>query len=173
MSTFVPVKAGFAGQSLPSKVYPTVVAHLNYDLLQRGESNWYGVENTAFRTFWEAGDFYVGEYVNSLDEYINSWAMTSNPVKDGYVSDWDDYEKILHHTLVPMLKDRDLPVILTASPSMFNASTRQFYNLLKMISVMFEDLHVPAFYLAYQPVLSLYANGLTTGMYIYTCAYAF
>ncbi|KAH7344161.1 actin family [Rhizoctonia solani] len=66
------------------------------------------------------------------------------PIEHGIVTNWDDMEKIWHHT---------------------------FYNELRvapeehpMTQIMFETFNAPAFYVAIQAVLSLYASGRTTGI---------
>ena len=51
------------------------------------------------------------------------------------------------------------PVLLTEAP--FNPRK----NRERMIEIMMESYQVPAFYVAIQAVLSLYAAGVTTGNY--------
>merc|ERR1719347_27845 len=101
-------------------------------------------------------DFYVGDEAQSR----RGICRLKYPIEHGIINSWDDMEKIWDHTFQNELRvdPEEHPVLLTEAP--LNPKS----NREKMITTMFETFNVPAFYVAIQAVLSLYASGRTTGI---------
>jgi actin len=134
-------KAGFAGDEAPRSVFPSIVGRPKYRQQLAGGSN---------------KDAYVGDEACAKAGVL----ILKYPIEHGIVTNWDDMEKIWHHTFYNELRvdPAEHPVLLTEAPMNPKA------NREKMIQLMFETFNVPSFYVGIQAVLSLYSSGRTTGI---------
>lgn len=119
------MQAGFAGDEQPRAVFPSIVGRPRHAGVMVGP----GVK-----------DSYIGEEALSRRGTLT----LRYPIEHGIVTNWDDLERLWHHTFHNELRvaPEDQPVLLT-EPPWGPKSSRE-----KMTQIMFEVFNTPAMYVS-------------------------
>jgi len=139
------VKCGFAGANFPTAIFPAMVGR---PILRYEES----VDNVEIK------DIMVGDEAAKL----RSMLQITYPMDNGIVRNWDDAKHVWNYTFFERLKinPKECKIMLTEPPM------NPMQNREKMVTVMFEEYGFQACYIAIQAVLTLYAQGLLTGVVV-------
>ncbi|KAK1170178.1 hypothetical protein AOXY_G6968 [Acipenser oxyrinchus oxyrinchus] len=135
------MKAGFADQDLPTTIFPTVIGWPKYKEVMNGR-------------------FEREAYIGHDAQHMRGVLSLKYPMQHGIIQNWDEIEKIWHHTFHHQLcvDPEEHPVLLT------EAVLNPQENRRRMVEIMFETFHVPLTYVALQAVLALLATGRSTGV---------
>lgn len=140
------VKCGYAGSNFPAHIFPSMVGRPTIRAVNKiGDI--------------EVKDLMVGDEASTL----RSMLEISYPMENGMVRNWEDMCHVWDYTFGPKKMNID-PVntkILLTEPPLNPLKNRE-----KMIEVMFEKYGFHSTYIAIQAVLTLYAQGLISGVVI-------
>lgn len=140
------VKCGYAGSNFPSHIFPSMVGRPIIRAVNKiGDI--------------EVKDLMVGDEASALRSLLE----LNYPMENGVVRNWEDMCHVWDYTFGPKKMDID-PTnakILLTEPPMNPTKNRE-----KMIQVMFEKYGFAGAYVAIQAVLTLYAQGLLSGVVV-------
>ena len=126
----------------PRARFPTVVGH---------------VKETGVTRCYELAPR-IGD--QALERRVGDCLRLSRPSLSHVDVNWDDMEKIWHHTFYQELRvTPDECFVLLTEPPLNPKANRE-----RMTQIMFETFGVQGMYLSVQAVLALYASGRTTGV---------
>lgn len=138
------VKCGFAGSNFPSHIFPSLVGRP----ILRSQAK---VGDITLK------DVHVGDEASELRAMLE----VNYPMDNGIVRNWDDMRIVWGHTWEKLgIDPKDCKVLLTEPPM------NPMKNRSKLIQEMFETFEFEGVYVAVQAVLTLYAQGLLTGVVI-------
>jgi actin-related protein len=137
------LKAGIAGNDIPRAVFPSVVGRPKQVSIIIGPK-------------------YKEHYIGDEAQLRRGVLLLHYPIEHGIVTNWEEMEKIWHHAFYSelLVAPEEHPVFLT------ECALNPKANREKMTTIMFEIFNVPAMYIGFPPVLSLYATGRTTGIVV-------
>jgi actin-related protein 2 len=142
------VKCGYAGDNFPAHIFPSMVGRPI--IRSQDKANTGGVE---------LKDVMVGDEASENRSLLD----IKYPLDKGIVKDWNDavilWEYIFFTKLgIPRDRTHEYYVLLTEPPQ------NPKLNREKMVQVMFDTFGFGAVYIGIQAVLTLYAQGLVTGV---------
>ncbi|RUS78487.1 hypothetical protein EGW08_013734 [Elysia chlorotica] len=140
------VKCGFAGSNFPAHIFPSLVGRPI-------------IRSTAKVGNIEIKDLMIGEEASEL----RSMLEVNYPMENGIVRNWEDMTHLYDYTFGPekMNLDTQNSRVLLTEPPMNPMKNRE-----KMIELMFEKYQFHSCHIAIQAVLTLYAQGLVTGVVV-------
>ncbi|KAK7103797.1 actin-related protein 2 [Littorina saxatilis] len=140
------VKCGYAGSNFPAHIFPSLVGRPI-------------IRSTAKVGNIEVKDLMVGDEASQL----RSMLEVNYPMDNGIVRNWEDMIHVYDHTFGPdrLNVDTQKARILLTEPPMNPMKNRE-----KMVEVMFEKYKFDSVHIAIQAVLTLYAQGLLTGVVV-------
>lgn len=140
------VKCGYAGTNFPTHIFPSLVGRPIIRATNRvGDI--------------EVKDLMVGDEASNL----RSMLELNYPMENGIIRSWDDMCHLWDYTFGKSkmnINPKECKILLTEPPM------NPIKNREKMIEVMFERYQFSSAYVAIQAVLTLYAQGLLTGVVV-------
>ena len=139
------VKVGYAGSNFPEHVFPSIIGR------------------PILRAEERLGQHLIKDImVGDEAEAVRSYLQITQPLEHGIVKDWDDMKHLWDYTFDQKLRiDPAGRKVLLTEPPMNPKRNRE-----RMAQVMFEEYGFGGVYVAIQAVLTLYAQGLTTGVVV-------
>ena len=136
-------KAGLSGDDAPISVFPSIIGRPRHKGVMVGMGQ-------------------PGCFVGDAAWSKRGICSMKSPIDCGVVDNWDDVEKLWHHTFYNELRcaPEEHSVLLTESPS------NPPRNREKSTQIMFETFSVPSMYLVNTATLTLYAAAKTTGIVV-------
>jgi actin-related protein 2 len=140
------VKTGYAGSNFPEFVFPSIVGRPILRVEERDAAA------------GEIKDIMVGTEAAELRNYL----QVTQPMEHGIVKDFADMRHVWNYTFDEKLRidPRGRKILLT-EPPMNPKRNRE-----EMCQIMFEEYGFEGVYVAIQAVLTLYAQGLQTGVVV-------
>ncbi|KAH8926182.1 Actin/actin-like protein [Atractiella rhizophila] len=145
------IKAGYAGQNFPTHTFPSIVGR---PILRAEERS-----SLSASTNMPIQDIMFGDLASTYRSYL----QITQPLEHGIVRNWSDMRLLFDYTFQEKFKlgqggCKDKKILLTEPP--FNPKR----NREQMFEEMIEHFGFEGVYVAIQAVLTLYAQGLQTGL---------
>lgn len=146
------VKCGYAGANFPAHIFPSIVGRPIIRAVNK-------IGDIDVKQELCIRDLMIGDEASKLRSLLE----INYPMNNGIVRNWEDMCHVWDYTFGKEKLDinpRECKILLTEPP--MNPTT----NREKMIEVMFEKYQFAGVYIAVQAVLTLYAQGLISGVVV-------
>jgi len=142
------VKVGYAGQNFPSSIFPSMIGR---PILRAEE---------AVSDSIELKEVMCGDEAALVRHSLD----IKYPVENGIVRNWEDMEQLWNYKFYEklMINPKDNKILLTEPPQ------NPLKNREKLVETMFETYGFHATNISIQAMLTLYAQGLLTGVVVDT-----
>ena len=138
------VKCGFAGDNFPSHIFPSIIGRP----VLRSEERVMDIE---------LKDIMIGDECTAARDMLE----TSYPISNGIVKNWEDMEHLYNYTFDRLKIDPSEHKIMLTEAALNPKRNRE-----KLVEVMFETFNFDGVHCSIQAVLTLYAQGLLTGVVV-------
>ena len=139
------VKCGFAGDNFPAHIFPSIIGR---PILRSEEK----IQDMELK------DIMVGDDVTKARDMLE----TAYPITNGIVQNWEDMTHLYNYTFEERLKiDPSEHKIMLTEAAMNPKKNRE-----KLVECMFETFGFQGVHCSIQAVLTLYAQGLLTGVVV-------
>jgi actin-related protein 2 len=139
------VKCGFAGDNFPAHIFPSIIGR---PILRSEEK----IQDMELK------DIMVGDDVTKARDMLE----TAYPITNGIVQNWEDMTHLYNYTFEERLKiDPSEHKIMLTEAAMNPKKNRE-----KLVECMFETFNFQGVHCSIQAVLTLYAQGLLTGVVV-------
>eukprot|EP00477_Mikrocytos_mackini_P000214 GAHX01000227.1.p1 GENE.GAHX01000227.1~~GAHX01000227.1.p1 ORF type:complete len:406 (-),score=79.84 GAHX01000227.1:35-1216(-) len=143
------LKIGKAGDNFPSNTFPTIVGR---PILREGK-----IMSKALKKLKLKSDIIVGDLCNTYEGHLD----TVFPVRNGIIEDDENMNHIWDYCFKDIMK---LDKNKTNSILLTEAANNPLENKEKIVATMFERFDFDRVKIVPQAILTLYAQGLTTGL---------
>jgi len=139
------VKCGFAGDNFPAHIFPSIVGR---PILRSEEK----IQNVQLK------EIMIGDECTAARDMLE----TAYPISNGIVTNWEDMTHLYNYTFFDRLKidPKEHKIMLT------EAAMNPKKNREKLVECMFETYGFDGVHCSIQAVLTLYAQGLLTGVVV-------
>ncbi|XP_066583883.1 actin-related protein 2 isoform X1 [Prorops nasuta] len=146
------VKCGYTGANFPAHIFPSMVGRPIIRAVNK-------IGDIDVKDMLNMPDLMVGDEASKL----RSMLQINYPMQNGIVRNWEDMCHVWDYTFGEKkmnINPRECKILLTEPPM------NPLANREKMVEVMFEKYGFCGVYVAIQAVLTLYAQGLISGVVV-------
>eukprot|EP00835_Amoeboradix_gromovi_P007019 NODE_995_length_2427_cov_0.091065.p1 type:complete len:335 gc:universal NODE_995_length_2427_cov_0.091065:2164-1160(-) len=144
------VKAGWSGSNFPTAIFPSVVGRP----ILTSQTDLKEIQEKTGKT---VKDIMVGDECAPFTQIL----QMNYPMENGQVRNWDDMHLVWNYTWSKLKCNPKETYVMLTEPPLNPTKNRE-----RMVETMMEQYQFNGCYIAIQAVLTLYAQGLLTGVVV-------